>query len=105
MRAFDFSTRQWSYKASMRQKRKHPGVAAHRELLYVVGGTQGNGPKGGLNTMEVYDPATNRWDDTRKPLITARSNSVVVGYNGKIFVAGGMPKKWPALATTEVQLT
>jgi peroxiredoxin/N-acetylneuraminic acid mutarotase len=67
--------------------------------IYVVGGAttvEGAkdpyftffGPCQVLNTNDVYDPATNRWE-SRKPMAVPRNHAFAGAVNGKIYVIGG----------------
>ena len=41
-----------------------------------------------LNTNDVYDPATNKWE-SRKPMAVPRNHAFAAAVNGKIYVIGG----------------
>jgi len=67
--------------------------------IYVIGGAttvEGSkdpfftfmGPARVLNTTEVYDPATNKWE-SRKPMAEPRNHAFAAAVNGKIYVIGG----------------
>ena len=45
-------------------------------------------PHRALDTNEVYDPATNRWE-TRSPMPTARNHAFASVVGGKIYIIGG----------------
>ena len=55
--------------------------------IYVIGG--GQNASSCLNTMEVYDPATDNWDTTKADMPTARAELCVAAVNGKIYAIGG----------------
>ena len=46
------------------------------------------GPCRVLNTNDVYDPATNKWE-SRKPMAVPRNHAFAGAVNGKIYVIGG----------------
>ena len=46
------------------------------------------GPARVLNTNDVYDPATNKWEH-RKPMSVPRNHAFAAAVNGKIYVIGG----------------
>jgi peroxiredoxin/N-acetylneuraminic acid mutarotase len=46
------------------------------------------GPCRNLNTNDVYDPATNKWQ-SRKPMAVPRNHAFAGAVNGKIYVIGG----------------
>ena len=46
------------------------------------------GPCRNLNTNDVYDPATNKWQ-SRKPMAVPRNHAFAGTVNGKIYVIGG----------------
>ena len=54
-------------------------------LLYVVGGYNGSDR---VNTVEMYDPATNRWR-MLNGMHMARWSLGVGAINGKLYAAGG----------------
>jgi N-acetylneuraminic acid mutarotase len=67
--------------------------------FYVIGGAAthpgskdvaitGNGPGRSVDTNEVFDPATNKWE-TRQSMPTARNHAFGGVVNGKIYVIGG----------------
>ena len=67
--------------------------------IYVIGGVttvEGSkdpfftffGPCRNLNTNDVYDPATNKWE-SRKPMAVPRNHAFAGTVNGKIYVIGG----------------
>jgi N-acetylneuraminic acid mutarotase len=89
LEAYDPASNSWSTKAPM----PIPGtqcsgsVAAVNGLLYVVGGWD-KASAATLNTVEVYDPATNSWT-SRDAMPTARSSAAVAVANGVLFVVDG----------------
>lgn len=54
--------------------------------IYAIGGQDATGAN--LNTVEVYDPSTNKWS-AAAPLPTAASALAAAAVNGKIYVLGG----------------
>lgn len=69
----------------MLTKRCRLGVTAYNSKLYVCGGY--NGSKF-LNTMEVFDPYTNKWSFTA-PMSCRRSRVALVVNGGKLYAVGG----------------
>ncbi|MEK7830434.1 MAG: kelch repeat-containing protein [Acidobacteriota bacterium] len=66
-----------------------PGFGVIGDKLYVVGGnTLAVSQASRVNTLEIYDPATDRWT-TGAPMPTARSYTTVQAIDGKLYVAGG----------------
>lgn len=55
---YDCQTLQWSFVAAMNTPRSTVGVAVLQNKLYAVGGRDGSSC---LNSVEVYDPHTNKW--------------------------------------------
>jgi N-acetylneuraminic acid mutarotase len=128
---YDTTTDSWSTGAPMPTARPGLTAAAVNGKIYAIGGyTNGqpvsvticnpSPPLGDgkcttssiptfapLNTVEIYDPATNSWS-TGTALPTARANLSAAVVNGKIYVIGGA-SKWNAgptwgdvLSTVEV---
>jgi N-acetylneuraminic acid mutarotase len=65
--------------------RSFSGSTALGGKIYVVGGYNGSSY---LNTLEVYDPATDTWS-TKANMPTARGYLAVGVVNGKIYAVGG----------------
>ncbi|MDH5543386.1 MAG: Ig-like domain-containing protein [Nitrospinota bacterium] len=66
--------------------------------IYVIGGVSGSAI---LNTLEVYDPATNSWKSLT-PMPTPRLFHSSSEVDGKIYVLGGRNNAVPNLGTLEV---
>jgi N-acetylneuraminic acid mutarotase len=80
----------WARLPDLSVARSHPAVAVHDGRLYAVGG---GGPGfASLDTVEVFDPATERWR-TARPMPTKRSGAMAVSIGGRIAVIGGGFKK------------
>jgi N-acetylneuraminic acid mutarotase len=75
----------WATRASMATPRNFPGVATCDGKVYVVGGHDGGTI---LDTLEVYDPATNSWE-TKSPMPTARLALGFVALDGLLYAIGG----------------
>lgn len=89
----------WKALAPMPTARMAAAAAEVDGKIYVVGGASVHpgaklvslGPRvphRSLNTNEVYDPATNKWQ-TRMPMPTPRNHAAVGVVEGKIYVIGG----------------
>lgn len=70
----------------MRSARSHFAVAAYGGRIYVFGG--GGEDFKSLNSTEIYDPQTDRWDKARD-MPTIRSGAVAAVLKGRIYVMGG----------------
>jgi len=57
--------------------------------IYAFGGMNDDNTFDGLNTLEIYDPATNEWDTTKKVLPAARTYLKSVAVNDAIYIFGG----------------
>ena len=68
---FDPDTKQWSFIAAMTTARSTVGVAVLNGRLYAVGGRDGAAC---LNSVECYDPHTNKWS-IRCPMIKRRGGN------------------------------
>jgi len=76
----------WSVRASLKVARSHPAAAAQGGRLYAIGG---GGPGfRSLNSVEVYDPQTDRWTFARE-MPTFRSGAMALTLGEKIYVIGG----------------
>ncbi|MFC1546452.1 Kelch repeat-containing protein [bacterium] len=82
----------WTTKTPMPTARHAMGAAVVNNKIYVMGGyTRGpedKDPKGLLNTLEVYDPADDKWE-TKEPMPTARLLLSSIVFNGKIYAIAG----------------
>lgn len=89
---YDPATNAWSAAAAMATRRDNPGSAALNGKLYVFGGrarnADGTSVNDTLNTVEMYDPATNVWA-ARASMPTGRRTVVVGTLNGRAQVIGG----------------
>ena len=71
--------------------------------VLVVGGYNAAGTC--LNTAELYDPATGRWNSTDNNLSVARCHhaaTLLQDFSGEVFVTGGVTNGGTYLASTEV---
>jgi subtilisin family serine protease len=79
----------WSLKAAMPSPRRHFATAMVKQLAYTIGGV-GTGSTAAVNTVQVYDAATDSWS-TRASLPAARhTTSGAAVLAGKIYLPGGM---------------
>ena len=99
----------WTTKTSMPTSRSGFGIAVYQNKIYCIGGTTGdsdNFVSGITGAVEVYDPATDKWE-TKTPMPTPRADLCTDAVNGKIYCIGGK-KYWGTdpfyqeLNTTEV---
>ena len=63
----DPATRRWHRVASMLHIRRYHSVVAHNRQLYAVGGYDSSAV---LDSVETYDPRTNRWCEYHSSLAT-----------------------------------
>jgi N-acetylneuraminic acid mutarotase len=90
LEVYDPATDTWTTKAPLPSERSHTAAAAIDGKLYVIGGVVSAGTTANfLNTLEVYDPATNTWT-SKKGMPTGRSGPGAVAIDGKLYVAGGV---------------
>lgn len=86
------ATNTWSTAAPMITRRDNPGSAALNGKVYVFGGrirnADGTEVEPTLNTVEMYDPATNTWTP-RAAMPTGRRTMAVGTLNGRAQVMGG----------------
>ena len=89
---YDPATNLWSTAAAMSTRRDNPGSAVFSGKLYIFGGrarnADGSSVNDTLNTVEMYDPATNAWT-ARASMPTGRRTMVVGTINGRAQVMGG----------------
>lgn len=91
---FDPKISKWAARAPAPTARNSAAFGVIGGKIYVVGGRQAfKNPDGSLrqvnvSTLEVYDPATDRWD-TRAPMPQAQGGLAATTVNGKLYVFGG----------------
>ncbi|CAB3407173.1 unnamed protein product [Caenorhabditis bovis] len=76
----------WSCVAPMSKRRCGVGVAVLDQLLYAIGGHDGLSY---LNSIERYDPVTNKWSCDVAPTATCRTSVGVAACNGYLYAVGG----------------
>ncbi len=107
LEVYDPATDTWTGKTPMPTARYGVATGVIAGKLYVAGGVAGAIFTGcgasclGINTLEVYDPATNAWT-TKASMPTARGQIGGAVINGKLHVVGGTPDNATPLATLEV---
>ena len=70
----------------MSKRRCGVGVAVLSDLLYAVGGHDGQSY---LNSIERYDPQTNLWSSEVAPTSTCRTSVGVAVLDGYLYAVGG----------------
>lgn len=92
--ALDVRTGRWERVADAPTARNSAAAAVIDDKIYVVGGRQmikgADGRQRPVNvaTLEVYDPATDRWE-TRAPMPLAQGGLAAAAYGGKLYAFGG----------------
>ncbi len=99
---YDPATDTWKSKAPMPTARWGLSSCAVNNKIYSVGGanTAGGGFKGGIRSVESYEPLTNSWESssnmpTRRLYLTSSAS------DGKIYAIGGNPDFGIWLSTVE----
>ncbi len=96
---YDPTNDTWKALAPVPTKRGSPNAATVNGKIYVIGGASTHPgssetavhptrPHRSVDTNEVYDPVTNKWE-TRSTMPTARNHAAVGVVNNKIYVIGG----------------
>ena len=97
---YDPTADSWKALAPMATSRMAAVAAEVGGKIYVIGGASVHPghkvvslgpevPQRALDTNEMYDPATNKWE-TRSPMPTARNHAASGVVEGKIYVIGGI---------------
>lgn len=88
---YDATTGTWQAAAPMSRPRINPGaVRLDDGRVMVVGGLDAGPPPSAMSQVELYDPATDSWNDL-PPLTFARGEpSVTALADGKVLVVGGV---------------
>jgi peroxiredoxin/N-acetylneuraminic acid mutarotase len=96
---YDPAADSWKTLASLPGSRGAAVAVEAGGKIYVIGGVTTVeaskdpfftffGPCRNLNTNDVYDPATNKWE-SRAPMAVPRNHAFAAAVNGKIYVIGG----------------
>lgn len=88
---YDPSTNTWTTMAAMPTARSDFAIAVYQNKIYCIGGETGPGEMGAVivtGANEVYDPATNTWEQ-KATLPTPRNEMQANVVNEKIYVIGG----------------
>lgn len=89
----------WAAVAPMPTSRERAAAASAPDpdgsttsLVYVAGGSNGSSPDNSspLNTLETYNPSTNKWKDLAHMHIARDGAAAVTGTDGRIYVIGGI---------------
>ena len=92
--ALDTRSGRWERIADAPSARNSAAAAVIDDKIYVVGGRQmakqADGRQRPVNvaTLEVYDPATQRWE-TRAPMPQAQGGLAAAAHGGKLYAFGG----------------
>lgn len=92
--ALDIRSGRWRRIADAPSARNSAAAAVIEGKIYVVGGRQmvkqadGRERPVNLATLEVYDPATDRWE-TRSPMPLAQGGLAAAALDGKLYAFGG----------------
>ncbi len=96
---YDIATDTWTKKRDMPTLRHAVMTAVVHGKIYVIGGSVHDKKLGrdvATSLVEVYDPATNRWEK-RADMPTERGATDAVVVEGKIYVIGGYNWQWGPL--------
>ena len=96
---YDPDEDRWTPVRSIPTGRYHAGVCCLGDMMYVVGGHDGNG--GGIRSVEVYNVNTDSWSRVRDVNVGRFGAGVVAG-NGLIYVVGGREEGGNFLSSMEV---
>jgi len=87
--AVDMPSPSWRTKVPMPTARSQASVVAGDDgLIYVIGGYDGVNPP--LDTVEAYDPLTDRWSTKASMVVGVRGAAATKGNDGLIYVFGGI---------------
>jgi N-acetylneuraminic acid mutarotase len=92
---YDPKTDTWSYKAPMPTPRYYFAITVYQNKIYCIGGCVGETKEHGqilTAVNEVYDPATNTWEN-KTTVPTAKIWATASVVEGKIYVIGGHPNE------------
>lgn len=91
---YDLATDSWSFGEPLPVQRINFGCAVLDGKIHVVGGFEASSTPGTfvrVDKHEVYDPATDTWDeDSFEPYPVTVANNAMGAYNGKLYVFCGV---------------
>lgn len=100
------ATDAWVQKTNMPTAREDFGAAVVGTKIYCFGGvTNVGGVSTASNVLEIYDTATDTWDETKTDMPEPRALGNFAGvYNGKIYLIGGVNTMvgYPTLAAQTI---
>lgn len=103
--AYDPATDSWAMVASMARKRTNLALASVGSVgLFALGGCNVANKMRPCDSVEVYDPAQDRWADG-PALLTARAFSAAVTLDGAIYVIGGQGPDFSSILSSVEKLT
>ncbi len=81
----------WRRLSSMPNARNHLGATTLGGLIYAIGGQHGHDEaNGNQNTVNVFNPATNKWSTVQSlPIGRGHIQSATFAFNGRVVVVGG----------------
>ena len=87
---FNSDSAKWINKAPMPVANCHFGITVYNNKAYIIGGAKVYGYNNGvhLNTLYVYDPGTDSWEQKADMLLN-RCDVSAVTYNNRIWAMGG----------------
>ncbi len=101
LQIYDTATDAWTQGASLTMPTTAPSIAVLDGKLYVFGGSTNDPLTGGdLNTVQIYDPATDTWE-LGAAMPASRSWSAATVHAGKAYVFGGFDLTNQALDSNE----
>ncbi len=87
---YDPKSETWTTGRPMPTPRQAMGAALGADgKIYVVGGTKAYSTPDPVDTVEIYDPATDRWAKGPSLVYPRRGHAVVATPDGKIYAIGG----------------
>ncbi|KAH7971437.1 hypothetical protein HPB49_024100 [Dermacentor silvarum] len=87
---YQLGERQWTQLPDLQVPRAYHGCAAVEGTLFAVGGRDKRGRL--LDSMECWEPSSDRWRLTAEPLRPGRMGAAVCASGKKVYVAGGVAR-------------
>jgi len=85
--AYDIKKNEWKTKSPLFTARTNSSGAVIDSKIYIVGGFSSTNNY--LSSLEVYDPSTDKSDNTKLAMTYSRSGHGAVNIGGKLYVVGG----------------
>jgi len=102
VQAYDTRNNTWSMKSTMPHRRSVAGCCVSDGKIYIIGGRKDFSNYLYSNDLQIYDPTTDTWDDTKAKMNIIRGHLKTCISNDRMYAIGGCYEApWFGLQTIE----